>query len=67
MALGQVCGGHSVTVPGLWWTQWHCARFVVDTVPLGPVCVQVLELSPVSIIPTMLLIHLPNTNAILAR
>jgi hypothetical protein len=38
VALGQVCGGQSGTVTGLWWTEWHWGRFVVDRVALGQVC-----------------------------
>jgi len=38
VALGQVCGGHSGTGTGLWWTPWHWNRFVVATVALGQVC-----------------------------
>jgi hypothetical protein len=30
VALGQVCGGHSGTGIGLYWTEWHWDRFVVD-------------------------------------
>jgi hypothetical protein len=37
VALGQVCGGQSGTGTGLWLTEWHWDRFVVDRVAMEEV------------------------------